>query len=56
MLIAFIARVRYLVTVAVGELVIFNEHMIGKRSVDEIGTEVRGGDQCLLGDSITEVK
>jgi len=41
MLIARMARVRYLVIGAVGELVIFNEHKIGKRSVGEIGKEMR---------------
>jgi len=36
MLIGRIALVRYLVIGAVGELVIFNEHMIGKLSVGKI--------------------
>jgi len=40
MLAARIARVRYLVIGAVRELVIFNEHMLGKCSVGEIGKEL----------------
>jgi len=42
-----------LVIEAVGELVIFNEHMIGKLSVGEIGKEKTVGDKVQLADVIT---
>jgi len=53
MFITHIARVRCLVIGAVGELVIFNEHMIGKLSVGEIGKDVTLGDKVELADVMT---
>jgi len=45
--------VRCLVIGAVGELVIFNEYMIGKWSVSEIGKEVTVGDKVELVEVMT---
>jgi len=53
MFIARIARVRCLVIGAVKELVIFNEHMIGKWFVGEIGKDVTVGDKEELADVMT---
>jgi len=54
MFIARIARVRCLMVIgAVGELVIFNEHMIGKWSVGEIGKEATVGDKVELAEVMT---
>jgi len=57
MLIVSLARVRYFVIGAVGKLVIFNEHMIGKWSVGEIGKEKTEGDKVIRGyDSIDSMR
>jgi len=53
MFIARIAQVRRLVIGAVGELVIFNEHMIGKWFEGEIGKEVMVGDKVELAEVMT---
>jgi len=52
MLIARVARVRYLVIGAV-EAVIFNEHMIEKWSVSETGKEKTVKDKVELSDVMT---
>jgi len=49
MLIVRKARVRYLVIGAVGELVIFNEHMIGKRSTNR---QRNDSDDMTVGDKV----
>jgi len=41
-------RVRYLVIGAVRDLIVCNEHMIGKCSVGEIGKEMTVGDKVDL--------
>jgi len=53
MFIASIARVKCLVIGAVGELIIFNEHMIEICSVCEIGKEMTVGDKVELADVMT---
>jgi len=53
MFIARIARMRYLVIGTVGELVIFNEHIIGKWSVGEISKEMTVWDKEELADVMT---
>jgi len=47
---------RYLVIGTVGELVIFNEHIIGKWSVGEIGKAMTLGDNVELADVMTRSK
>jgi len=51
MFIARIARVRCLV---IGAVVIFNEHMIDKLSVGEIGKEMTVGDKVELANVMKE--
>jgi len=53
MLIARSTRVRHLVTIAVGELAIFNQHMIGKKSVSQITKEMTVGDKVELTNVMT---
>jgi len=53
MFIARIARVRYLVIGAVGYLLVFHKHMIGKWYVDEIGKEITAGDKVELAKVMT---
>jgi len=53
MFIARIARVRCLVIGAVGELVIFHEHMTGTWSVGGMGKEVTVGYKVELADVMT---